>query len=481
MNESRPPRPSARTRRLLPLSLAVILAVVLAWQRPWQARPAVTPRPVSLAPTPAPPTPTTVPDRVVPPPAAAATAARATPATPAAAPIAELAGAGSLLYLGFVEGHPGIVSVNADGSDRRLLVPGMYDTLAWSPDGSRFAAAGPLPGSGVTYQIAIFAADGRPLARFPFNNNPPRPLSWSPSGRFLLTSSLGGTGTTGFETWVLGEDGARQIPTPPRASGVPLGWTPDERIAFLVTGGTVPPGTAGLLTADARGWDWRNIYQGRFVPLGWDATGTKFTFLASSHINASEGPLDVLSTIDTVTHVGSTRASASDLAADVLGETGGSFAFTSGIGAPDGKHFAVTLVRNSAPATPKAGEPLSQPALVFLSLDDPASGAERLQNPGELWPYAWSPDSKRLAHLVYSENNLGELRILDTTAALVVTYPISRHYGAGPIAVDWSPDSRWIAYNDDSGITIAATTGSTHRYLLAPAGIAPAWRPAPHP
>src|SRR4051794_23195449 len=113
---------------------------------------------------------------------------------------------------------------------------------------------------------------------------------------------------------------------------------------------------------------------------------------------------------------------------------------------------------------------MTRPAVPNVSRTPASSG----HTPGRPIANAWPTSS--IVRTIWVK-----LRILDTTAALVVTYPISRHYGAGPIAVDWSPDSRWIAYNGDSGITIAATVGSGHSYLLAPVGIAPAWRPVPHP
>ena len=93
-----------------------------------------TPAPPTPTPTPRPtPTPTPTPLRIAYP------TAPPSP-TPTATPIAELRGAGQLLYIGKLEGRQGIVVVEADGSGRRLLVEREYRALTWSPDGRRFVA-----------------------------------------------------------------------------------------------------------------------------------------------------------------------------------------------------------------------------------------------------------------------------------------------------------------------------------------------------
>src|SRR4051794_32905797 len=125
-----------------------------------------TPAPPTPTPTPRPtPTPTVAPVRVALPTATiGGTPTVSTSSTPFSA--SDPRRAGALIYAGKLAGRAGVVAVRAGGGSQ-LLTEGIYTQLAWAPDGSRFVAAGPLPGEPVRTQVALFAFNGRPIARFP--------------------------------------------------------------------------------------------------------------------------------------------------------------------------------------------------------------------------------------------------------------------------------------------------------------------------
>jgi hypothetical protein len=64
---------------------------------------------------------------------------------------------------------------------RRVTVQGGGNTLAWSPDGQRFALAEPEP--------LVYARDGRGLALIPvLSTHPPNQFQWSPDSRVLYAA-----------------------------------------------------------------------------------------------------------------------------------------------------------------------------------------------------------------------------------------------------------------------------------------------------
>ncbi|MFN8517360.1 MAG: hypothetical protein U0841_33295, partial [Chloroflexia bacterium] len=254
----------ANRRWLAPLGIVAVLA--LAWWHPWQADTPKTPRPVALIPTRTPtaapatvlvalptvrPQPSAPPSSAPVPTPVANTPSAATPQPRAATPAANVAAAGTLFYLGFVNGHGGVVGSNADGSNQRLLVPMIVGTLVVSPDGTRFATVGPIPDGDGAYQLTIFSAEGKPQARYPYGRGTRGALTWSPDGRYLLGSFLTADGDQGpphWETWVFGDAGAWQVAPPDPAVTFPFGWAPDDRITFLAGGDPARPSERILWT-----------------------------------------------------------------------------------------------------------------------------------------------------------------------------------------------------------------------------------------
>jgi TolB protein len=74
--------------------------------------------------------------------------------------------------------------VNADGSDRRLLV-GSAAQPAWSRDGSRIAYVAYASRLSETGQIAVIGVDGADARRVTSGDEPETGPAWSPNGRLI--------------------------------------------------------------------------------------------------------------------------------------------------------------------------------------------------------------------------------------------------------------------------------------------------------
>jgi dipeptidyl aminopeptidase/acylaminoacyl peptidase len=262
-----------------PLGVVLALTLVLAWWRPWAAEVPSRPQPVALVPT---ATPIVVPvaTRTPEPEATAA----ATPARPVALPATPMMVAtpahgaprapGVLLYSGSVGGEAGIVAASADGRERELIVEGEYAQIAWSPAGDRFAAVGRLDER--TQQVAIFAPDGRALARYPFAGGVERIL-WSPDGGVLACAvqplaQNSASGSAPGDIWLIsGEGEPQRVELPEHRRVVPLSWTDGRQVA--IAGYDATSGEFALWVVSRTGRNVVRAASGTFLPLGVLADG----------------------------------------------------------------------------------------------------------------------------------------------------------------------------------------------------------------
>lgn len=474
-----------RARRPVALAaLAAALVFALAWWRPWRApapAPRLVPRPTVAAS--AAPTITRAPQRIALPTARPPGATPVAVATPplAATPVGGSA-ASVLYYLGLSEGFTGIVAVNADGTGRRLIAPGIYDTLAVSPDGSRFAAVGSLP-DGSERQLAIFAADGRALARYPLGRNAGGPPSWSPSGKYLLTSFVPvAPAASRWETWVYGDGGARQIAPPANADDpIPYGWTRDDRLAYLIGEDRAQVHSRTLLTTDATGGDPQRHYEGSFVALGWSGDGADFYALNYDSLGTPDAALTQLIAIELPWGTVRRLAGADELAARALGAPNvpDSYRFAFAQLAPDGTILALGLDRRSRAATPDPRAPQGAEAIVFLRTYGQIAGVATLPPGARRGPGAWSADGSRFALLVEGERGGdGLLLAFEVSGARLAAFDIARVYVGILPQLALSPDGRYLSYANASGITVAALD-PPRSTPIAPGGTAPVWHPPP--
>ncbi|MFN8540259.1 MAG: hypothetical protein U0232_22625 [Thermomicrobiales bacterium] len=464
-------------RRLVAAAVAVALtALLLARWQPWRDTGPTTPRPVALVPTPTPqvPTPTRAPERIaLPSITTTSPAAIATPSRPAT-PTGRRAG-GTILSSGVFGGRAGIVATAADGSSQRLLVAGDYETIAWSPDGARFAAAGPLEGGGAA-QVAIFDAAGRPLARYPIEGRVDAPLLWSPDSREIAWSvAPPGTNAAGqpppTQAWrATFEGAARRVPVPDSRQASPFAWSADGDL-FVVS---VDP-------ASARAAIWRAgrgeglpvpILDDTILPLAFSDDGATLYALGPT---IQPAPTTLIA-IDLRSGARRTLETATDVGAAAFGSPAapGTDTFPVAVVAPGGAWVAVIVERPTQP-----GEAVQRPQreLVFVSRLGGVLGIARAASGTLAWPLVWSPDGTLLAFNANGEP-LAEsaLAVVDMRGAQHAAVPAARVLQQGGSAFTWSADGRWLAFAGEQGIAVLSLDDGTSYTLAVPVG-ALAWRP----
>lgn len=338
---------------------------------------------------------------------------------------------GSLLHIGTLDGRAGIVTTDADGRGRRVLVAGEYDAIAWDPHGYRYAATGPLL-AGRSSRVAIFGADGAPLDRYPFDGTAGQ-LLWSPDSSRLAVAmtpvSPVQPGPT--ETWQLATWGELRRATVPVAGAVaPVAWTPAG--VLIVTTHDDISRLRTLRTVSAAGTHAVREVAGDLLPLGLSPDGETLYALE---------------------------------AAPTL--------------APDGAHLAVVIERapSAAPACPP-----TQPTrtLVLLWPDGTIMGTFRL--PDGTWPsrLAWSPNGTLLAFFAGVGAANPRFIVVGTGGTQWANAAHSLPALLGDQLASWSPDSRRLAYVGRNGITVIGLNGN-HTYQFTPVGDAPCWRPERRP
>lgn len=475
------PRLTAAQRRLLSVA-AVTIAALLAWWRPWSVAGEI---PV---PTMIPATATRAPERIAlptPPPTVApprtptlGTPAPANPATPAGG----LAGVRDrLLYLGYVGGRLGVVVSRADGAGARLLTEGDYTQLVAAHNGDHFATAGPLPGEPAHYQVALFAGNGQPLIRQSFASRFPPVLSWSPSGHYLLASITPEIGSARAEHWVFDPSRSWQVRSPAQVPGLVYGWSPGNRLTFLLDSGGRFEGSS-LWTTDATGGDARQLHTGLFTPVGWSRDGTRFYFLNSAQSGALVNAATELQAVEVASGIVSRVASADDLAR-VLSPTvapAPPYSFSYAAISPDGSHLALALTPGVAVGTPLPRGSQREHTILFMRPDGRITGVAPGPLSGELGPHAWTRDGAHFA-LFGVERQAARNRLhLFSPDGRVTSLPAEPSIMDIPPQAIWSPDGSTIVYTSARGLVVIAPD-PLRSTLLIPGGIAPAWQPARQP
>ncbi len=190
-----------------------------------------------------------------------------------------------IAFTGYGSGNGAIYTMNADGSDVRLVVAdvGSFGTQepAWSPDGTRLAfvsrrhaALGDL--SDIDPAIYVANADGSGVTRLTHGGSAATP-AWSPDGKkiafsagWLYVMNADGSGVTSVTN-----DDARD-PT----------WSPDgAKIAFILTGGP----SSELYVAAADGSGLRHLVPDRSPgSVAWSPSGTSIAFEANGDIYVTD-------------------------------------------------------------------------------------------------------------------------------------------------------------------------------------------------
>ena len=456
-----------------------------------------TPAPPTPTPTPRPPpTPTPTPLRIAYP------TAPPSP-TPTATPIAELRGAGQLLYIGKLEGRQGIVVVEADGSGRRLLVEGEYRALAWSPDGRRFAAVnwprlatsraeGPST-------VEVFTAEGERLRRVQLDGIASA-ADWAPDGRRLAVNVRVAPEAGGAEPvsriWLLDPAG------PAEPQELTLGWqtlagpwSPSGQLAAVVLRDADGDGRAEveasqLWLVEATG-EARKLSDEALWPLGWSSDGGTLYGLGDFRTErdaqgrTSEWPTSVL-VLDARTGERRTLATLEGLAAQLQGANDPAPRYRIGWGAlaPVGERLALWLWSEAGGTTP------SWELRTTIAVLD-GRGHLLWQDSGlpQLFggPLAWSPDGARLAYIATAASGrvgaerTADARVIDFAAPSpeIGSVPVPDVTGHRDFRLQWSPNGRWFAVSqqDPGALTIVAVPAPLRAWGLANDATSATWRP----
>lgn len=490
-------RPRLRRPRLSLPAFTLCLALLLAGCL-YESAPG-TPRPPTPTPTPRPtPTPTPAPLRIAYPTAAPTPTPSPTPIptptpTPSPTPVVELRGAGQLLYIGAL-GRAGIVSVNADGSDRRLLIEGEYTSIAWSPDGRRFAVAGNGPSSSPRgpNQVELYTAEGRLIQRFTGTDTVVFSPSWSPDGRRVAFAEVAvQAGRTGelvpSVVWLLGEDGATAVAL--GKQNFPLGWSAQGRLAVTVArdggdGQPQPTVPDEIWTVDAMGGDARRVAIGDTRPLGWSPDSTMLYALGDLQPTVYPGgrsfPMPT-SLIVLGADTGEQRPLATvegilaQLEAPPDRPSPSERRISLAVPSPDGAHFALWL------SIPSSGT--AEGDLVVIDATGRVVWWDHSPRGGYNLGLAWSPDGARLAHAAGGAYN-ASLRVLTIVTGDLFT--VAENLSPEGVEAHWSPDGRWIVFAYLGKFQIASSRPPLRSWPLGTPGRSPnsdllSWRPPARP
>ncbi len=148
----------------------------------------------------------------------------------------------------------------------------------FSPDGSKIAFSGRLPGD-TTADIFVISVDGTGMARLTTDPAIDRYPVWSPDGSQIAFLS---NRTGVFQVWVMDADGANpwQLTTDPGAKDQVPDWSPDgTRIAYQ----SLATGNGDIYVIDADGTDPTQLTNDPALDFGtaWSPDGSQIAFSTS--------------------------------------------------------------------------------------------------------------------------------------------------------------------------------------------------------
>jgi hypothetical protein len=429
--------------------------------------------------------------------AVAALALRGQFAPAATAPTSVPVASAELLYAGQLAARSGIIAVRADGSQEHLLAAGDYIGVASSPDGHRFLAYGTTRDANPRAIVDLYDATGQLLRRYELGAVLPLIVYWAPDSRHAALYARTGDAIPGqdddYQTWLLGEQGARELRLGGQTSvGTPAGtgaWSPQGRL--LVGVRAVDSNGDGRLgfgdddaawTVAADGGDARRLFDGGGVPIGWSGTGSTVYVVQSKRVLAIDDATGQQRTVATAEEVGRQvrPALAADAARLPLSDFGAIQAAAL-VAAPAGDSLALWLT----PATAVGGTATPAPYLAVIDQQGRVIGQDRAV-PGATPTFvAWAPDGSRLAYSVALDDGTGSVRVLDIGAGTAITPAflaepnVARWAGT---SLRWSPDGRSLAITRDDRVAVARGAALSEVWSSAGTSIGWSnWRPGANP
>jgi TolB protein len=175
------------------------------------------------------------------------------------------------------DGELQIDVVNADGSDRKPLVPhvAFEESPRFSPDGKTLIWVSTRAKNPDIWSVAIDGKNPKPLTNDPaFDINP----NWSPDGKQIVFCS---TRHGNYEIYVMKSDGSdvRRLTDHPKMDCWPA-WSPDgKRIAFTSN----RDGNYEIYLMDTDGTNLRNVSQHRAWDnfATWSPDGARLAFISN--------------------------------------------------------------------------------------------------------------------------------------------------------------------------------------------------------
>ena len=295
-------------------------------------------------------------------------------------------------------------------------MPGAYEGLCWSPDGSRFAAVGAALAGNADEQVAIFASNGQPLARYGFAGTISRSLVWSPDSRHVLcrirqTDVDYQADQFPYITQLLDDDGVHAVTLAPDPYALPWGWTPTGRLAFLSTADNTYYGLLAVTapvtvwTTRVDGSDPRAEATGTFRLLDWSPDGQILYALGDLALVSQPGVINgrfphSLIVLDRVTGAQRTLVTSSTLAAATDNPSAPHW-LDSGLVAPDGGRIALWLTATAGSVMAGTPELSRDTTLVLVDGAGQMLAHETLHDSVLPVGLAWSPNGQALAYFVY--------------------------------------------------------------------------------
>lgn len=130
--------------------------------------------------------------------------------------------------IAFTRTQEGLFVVNADGGGVRLVRRGVYEPVAWSPDGRRLLLA-QLTGDAGNRHVFVMNASGAGLRRLTTSCDEDYLAVWSPDGRKVAFSCSRRRGSY-EDVYTVNVDGSdlRRLTSNPRTDSHPA-WSPDSQ------------------------------------------------------------------------------------------------------------------------------------------------------------------------------------------------------------------------------------------------------------
>jgi len=349
----------------------------------------------------------------------------------------------------------GVYLIRPDGTGLRSLTPGeeYFYRFGWSPDGSHIAVVTSACDAPRVSVIDVDSGDAVEVAAFDGSAGGQqwvvgRPL-WSPDGRQLAVPASPHQADAPYHTFLVNADGSSEPVEP--FQGLPIGWSPDGKsLAFW--GQSDEGGTLNIFdmatsasTVIGRGWS--------IGPLVWSPDGQRIAYSVSS---TDTGPEEIV----VMDRDGGNRRVVVEGGSEPAWSPDGKYlAFSVGISpdesvavaSADGSQDYVRLAPGEEFKWSPRGDAIliwhaSSLRLVSLATHQAVALVSDVLPEREV---SFSPDGQRVAFVgsdPYDEDPRNALFVVNTDGTGL--QKLARPSTMIGLRFEWSPDGRYIAFDD---------------------------------